>query len=62
VLLLENLRFHPEEEGVGVREDKSKFTPSEEQVRNSVLSFIFCIFHFSKVRAFRAGLTALGDV
>ncbi len=33
VLLLENLRFHAEEEGAGVREDGSKFKPSEQEVQ-----------------------------
>lgn len=33
VLLLENLRFHAEEEGAGVKEDGTKFKPSEDQVK-----------------------------
>lgn len=33
VILLENLRFHPEEEGVRIKEDKSKEKPSEEDIK-----------------------------
>jgi phosphoglycerate kinase len=33
VFLLENLRFHPEEEGAGVDESGNKFKPSQEQVQ-----------------------------
>jgi len=33
IILLENLRFHPEEEGAGVDKDGKKFKPSEEDVK-----------------------------
>merc|ERR1712176_96750 len=32
IILLENVRFHAEEEGKGVKEDGEKFKPSEEEV------------------------------
>lgn len=39
ILLLENLRFHAEEEGAGVREDGTKFKPTEQEVVFVCFSF-----------------------